>query len=513
MDERASPLLLAEFSRFLAAQIGLHFPTERWPELRRGLQGAAREFGFVDEDTCMRGLMSAPLSRTQVEVLASHLTVGETYFYREPKVLEAFRHRVLPELIERRAESRLLRIWSAGCCTGEEPYTIAAILREALPDFDRWNITLLATDINIRFLEKAAKGIYNDWSFRNLPAAVRERHFTRQAGDRYAIAPRIKRCVSFGYLNLAEDAYPALTNNTNAMDVIFCRNVLMYFAEDRARAVAGKLYRALIDGGWLIVSPSETSHALFGAFAPVAVEGVTLYRKSGKSGKSAVEGALPWEAPARAVDRLVAAPPEVPMPCADSGALTPVEMPRPEEMPPIEGGAAPTEPAPAARPGLYEQALACFERGRYTEALEIDARLLAADGADARATVLAARIHANQGRLAEAQHWCERAIALDKMNPMHRYLLAAILNERGAADAAVAALHGVLYLDQDFVLAHFLLGAIGARRGRDDLSRKHFENAMALLDRHRLEEVLPGAEGLTVGGLKALIAACRNGRE
>ncbi|MDE2258962.1 MAG: protein-glutamate O-methyltransferase CheR, partial [Betaproteobacteria bacterium] len=226
-----SDALLSQLSDFLESHIGLHFPKERWRDLERGIAAASRESGHLQTETFVDWLLSAPLTRTQIEGLASHLTVGETYFFREKRSLEIFEEQILPELVRARGETeRHLRIWSAGCCTGEEPYSIAMLLDRLIPDLKKWNVTILATDINPQFLRKAVLGVYGEWSFRNMPSWLKEQYFKRRENGRFEIQPRIRKMVTFSYLNLAEDAYPSLVNNTNAMDVIFCRNVLMYFS-------------------------------------------------------------------------------------------------------------------------------------------------------------------------------------------------------------------------------------------------------------------------------------------
>lgn len=132
-----SEILLSRLSDFLGAQMGLHFPAERWRDLGRGLSAAAREFGFTDTDACIQWLLASPLTRHRIEVLASYLTVGETYFFRDKKTFDLLEGQILPELIRsRRGTNHLLRIWSAGCATGEEPYSIAILLHKLIPDLE-----------------------------------------------------------------------------------------------------------------------------------------------------------------------------------------------------------------------------------------------------------------------------------------------------------------------------------------------------------------------------------------
>ena len=242
---------LLRVSELINERTGLRFPETRWRELERGLKAASREFGFEKLDAFLQWLFLAPLEAPQIEILASHLTVGETYFLRERRSFEALEAHVLPELLRvRRNGEKRLRFWSAGCCTGEEPYSMAIRLSWML-DLEKWNVSILGTDINPRFLKKAAEGVYGSWSFRDTPDGFKERYFEKRGANQHEILPWIRKRVNFTLLNLAEDVYPALENGTNAIDVIFCRNVLMYFDPKRARSAIERLHRALVDGGWL----------------------------------------------------------------------------------------------------------------------------------------------------------------------------------------------------------------------------------------------------------------------
>lgn len=449
--------LLAGVSEFVALRLGLHFPPERWRDIERGITAAAREFEFPDAETCARALLSSPVTHSQLEVLASHLTVGETYFFREKKSLEALEEHVLPELLRaRRGGEQRLRIWSAGCCTGEEPYSVAMLLDRLIPDAEAWNLTILGTDINPRFLQKAAEGVYGEWSFRDTPGSIRERYFKLRRDRRYELHPRIRKRVTFSHLNLADDAYPSLLNNSNAMDVILCRNVLMYFTAERAQQVAANFHRSLVSGGWLIVSPTETSNALFAPLSAVQFPGAMLYRKDG--------GAAPRPA---VIEELRPAP----------QALTP--------------------PQPVAPQAELPQGTVAVESGTAASRTPDD------PGECARA----ARLCAGEGRLGEAIEWCEKAIAADRLDPAHYYLLATILQEQGQVDAAARSLTRALYLDADFALAHFALGNLRLSQGRRRDAERHFANALAVLRARAQDEALPESDGLTAGRLAEIIAS------
>lgn len=439
--------LLSGLSGLVAARLGLHFPQERWPDLERGVAAAARDLGKPDAESCARWLLSAPLAQKHIGVLAGHLTVGETYFFRESRSLDAFAEHVVPELLDaRRAGERRLRIWSAGCAAGEEPYSIAMLLDRLLPAHEQWQVTILATDIAPQSLHKATLGVYGKWSFRGVPDWIKARYFKKREGGRFELSPQIRKKVAFSYLNLSDDVYPSPLNNTNAMDVIFCRNVLMYFNAEKAKEVAAKLSRSLVEGGWLIVSPAETSNTLFSPLAAVEFPEAVLYRKGADAAP------LP-------------APPEI-------SRTTGATAPEPERVPPA---------VPEAQP---DSGGALFATARH---------------------------HANEGRLDAALGWCERAIAADKQNPAPHYLLATVQQELGRADAAAQALSRALYLDSGFALAHFALANARLSQGRRREADRHFSNALALLRARPPEEIVPESGGLTAGRLAEIVESVMAG--
>jgi len=477
MDMRiATPdFLLSSLSDFLVAQMGLNFPRDRWGDLERGIAAAASEFDMANVESCIRWLLSAPLTRNQIEILASHLTVGETYFFREKRSFEVLEEHILPELLRARGKTgSRLRIWSAGCCTGEEPYSIAMLLDRLIPDAAKRNITILATDINPRFVRKAVEGVYGEWSFRETPAPIRERYFKRRKDGRFEIKPHIRKMVTFSYLNLAEDVYPSLWNNTNAMDVIFCRNVLMYFGAELARQVVTKLRRSLVDGGWLITSPAETSGILFSAFTAIEFPGLFLYRR------------MAGGAPRTVVD-------EHRIPVLDEEA----ESSRPQ----APGALPESSGLDVAPSGPPKEAL--HEPIRVQESEPVAIHEPKPDESEAPCHM--ARTCANQGRLAEAMDWCEKAIVSDKLDPASHYLLATIQQEQGQGDAAAQSLKRALYLDPEFVLAHFALGNLCLAQDRHREAQRHFGNTLALLRVQPHAEILPESDGLTAGRLIEIV--------
>ncbi len=385
-----------------------------------------------------------------MHTLASHLTIGETYFFRERKTLDVLATKVLPELIDRRrGRDQRLRLWSAACATGEEPYSLAMLVQQLLPDWRDWRITILATDINQRFLEKAVAATYGEWSFREAAPGFRERYFTRTPDGRYTVLPEIRNGVKFMQMNLVQDNFPSLETDTHAMDVILCRNVLIYFTPAQARSLVEKLYHSLADHGWLAVSPSECSQALFSSFATENFPEVILYRKLRPEGESRP-----------ALSLVTSAPPEPP---------------------PVTKVSIPTISVPP------EHVVPPTALVRNPEAM--------------------ARELANAGRLNEARRYSELWIAADKVNASAHYLHAVISQELGDGAAARKSLQRAIYLDPFMALAYFALGNLCRNEGNEVEATRQFGNALRVLGECTPEEILPESEGVTAGRLEEIITA------
>jgi chemotaxis protein methyltransferase CheR len=495
--------LLSDLSDLVAAQLGLHFPRERWRDLEQGLSSAAADSGSKDVGSFARDLLSAHIGKGDIALLAKHLTIGETYFFREPAAFQFLEERVLPETIDSRSKSeKRLRIWSAGCCTGEEPYSLAILLSRLIPDLQNWNITLLATDINQRFLEKASKGVYGKWSLRETPDWIVERYFRRRVGDeRFEILPATRSMVTFSYLNLVEGGFPSLLTNTNAMDLILCRNVLMYLTPEQAGRVIENLGSCLVEGGWLLVSPSESFQLHSSGLVPVNYPGAAFYRKDSK--RTTAEKPSPLLQRGR----------ELWLPSSITEVIEPVapELQLQQDLAQRElEGTREAETADAAETS-YADALQAYGQGRYTEAKEELHKLLSHEPEDAESLALLGRVYANEGNLREALRFCREAIAREKLNTSYYYLLATILVEEGLAEEAMKSLKTALYLEPGFIPAHFALGNLCRRQGRLAESQKHFQNALSLLASCGPQAPLPDAEGMTACRLMEIIRSTTSG--
>lgn len=442
---RHDPLLPA-LSAHLSEQIGLHFPEERWPDLMRGLQRTAKALQLPNVHACMAHLLSHPLARREIKILGRHLTIGETYFFREPQVFEALQEHTLPMLIHQKRETtRQLRLWSAGCSTGEEAYTLAIMLHRMLPDIAQWDIRIRGTDINPLALEKARAGIYGAWSFRNDPPWLRQQYFREIGHHQYEVVPAVRKLVTFEHFNLADEDYSSPAYQ--GLDIVFCRNVLMYFAPALAERIVGKLHVSLSTPGWLVVSPSEIMQQAFSVFEPIYLPGVILHRKT-----------QPQPTQVRAPAYVTRSLPEYVKPAhAETNGRAPV----------------------------------------------------AATQEDADTLIANARALANRGELEAALHLAERAAAAGRLNPMAHYLLGTILQEQGRTSEAALCHKRALYLEPDFVLAHFALGNAYRQLKQAPQSARHFHHARQLLEKLPADQLLPESEDMTAGRLLEAIVGRR----
>src|SRR5215470_568458 len=275
MTERQGPVLseheLNEIRMLIEERTGIHFDDSR----ERFFSTRVKE--HLHEKKLDRGtdlLRAMRKSNLEYEALLERLLTQETSFFRYPGVYEAFEKRVLPELHIKKfwKNPRNLRIWSAGCSTGEEPYSIGITISDSLTFADAWNVEILATDIGRQALKHAEKGVYAGRSIASVNERQLSNHFLKvDAG--YQVKPRIRKLVSFAQLNLASPVY------VGRMDLIFCMNVLIYFSEGRRRAMVQKFFDALEPGGYLFLGHSESISKMPVKFQAIVLGDCILYRK------------------------------------------------------------------------------------------------------------------------------------------------------------------------------------------------------------------------------------------
>jgi chemotaxis protein methyltransferase CheR len=260
-------------------RFGLHFDDGQRASLRARLQARLSSLDLPSFEDYYHHLRFAPQRSEELRRMVSHLTNNETYFFREEAQLRIFAEHVLKALKERksRSDDRSLRLLSAGCSTGEEAYTIAMIVYDSGQFFWNWEVDVVGLDVDEAALERARKGVYFHNSFRGLPQALKEKHFTREgAGER--VRDALRRQVRFRLGNLLE---AASFEGLKPLDAIFCRNVLIYFSDASIRRAVELFHDALAPGGYLLLGHAESLSRITDAFTPIRFPGAMIYQKPG----------------------------------------------------------------------------------------------------------------------------------------------------------------------------------------------------------------------------------------
>jgi chemotaxis protein methyltransferase CheR len=242
--------------------------------LQKRLSPRAKELNFDSFQKYFYFLQYDPRADAEFDQIYDLVTTNETYFFREPAQLAAFAEEIVPDILSHKS-IRKIRIWSAGCSSGEEPYSIAMLLQES-GLYGHAMFEIFASDINQMVLAKARRGTYRENAFRATDPAVRERYFTREADGAWRISDDIRNRVSFGRLNLYDEPRVSLLGH---VDIIFCRNVIIYFDDASKRVVVGSFYNRLVDGGYLLLGHSESLISLSTQFKLRHLKNDMVYQK------------------------------------------------------------------------------------------------------------------------------------------------------------------------------------------------------------------------------------------
>lgn len=267
---------IKSIENFISSYFGISLLPYKEETLSKVLVEVCKEYGLKSLDE----ILSYTNDKRLLKILAKHFLVNESYFFRDNRFYKTLENNILPKLIIKRSklEQPYLRIWSAGCSRGEEPYSIAMLLQKLLPDIHRWNITIFATDANEFNLDFAKKGTYTPWSFRETPPAWIERYFKKD-DNTFILDKKIKKMVTFDKLNLITEHFPSFLNNTSDIDIILCKNVFIYFNKESIKTITSKFYDCLVDNGILSLAVSENSLDIYEKFKMETIDNVTLFKK------------------------------------------------------------------------------------------------------------------------------------------------------------------------------------------------------------------------------------------
>lgn len=263
---------------FIYRQCGIFIAENRKYLVENRLAGRLKDLKLKSYGEYYHYLRFDPNRHAELNRLFEVVTTNETSFYRNPPQLEVFRKVVLGRTIAeaRKKGLKKIRIWSAGCSTGEEPYTLAILLHETLgAEIGSWDIKITANDLSEAVLAAARRGIYSEYALRTTPKDIIGKYFTKE-NNIYRLDPKLKKLVAFGQINLNDKLQLRRVERSN---IVFCRNVIIYFDDEMKRHVISAFYDNLLPGGDLLIGHSESLHNISRAFKPEHHPGAIIYRK------------------------------------------------------------------------------------------------------------------------------------------------------------------------------------------------------------------------------------------
>lgn len=441
--------------------------------LRNALAEACTRFGYSGIEALLRELEQAKNPSPEFEFLLTKITVGESYFFRHDEQMSLLRDELLPELIacKRRNNDYSLRVWSAGCSSGQEIYSMVIMLAEMLPDIHRWRLYFLATDINTDVLADAVRGCYSAWSLRATPELIERKYFKKNQGE-YKLSGDICQQVKFIYLNLAEDSFPALYTGTQAIDILLCRNVFIYLEPKIIRRIVSQFAQCLVPDGFLLLGHADFVDDYPDDLDYVQQDSTSYFRR-----------------------RPVSHPRAPILPQYDIDEIVPSEIAR--ELSDVEG--LPKQSVCKIKKNFEDISyIMNFLRAeRWYDALLVTNEAIKMYGESAALLQVKSKALANLGRLSEALQTCQGSLTLDSTEK-HTYLLQGmILIENAQPHGAEEALRKAIFLDHTFSEAHYQLGLLLMQQGDQKAGLKCLAHALTHAKNESPQHEVHNAPGMT----------------
>ncbi|CAN5383841.1 protein-glutamate O-methyltransferase CheR [soil metagenome] len=476
-ETRWSNAAFARIATLVRVRAGLTFPQNRREITESALRRAMAHAGEATADRFADRIIHDP---DAYAIALTELTVGETYFFRDPAQWALIREWIVPELLRTHPDGRGIRAWSAGCASGEEPYTLGIVLREAgcvAP-------SILGSDLCEHRLARAARAVYTKWSMRGLDDEPRRRYFSA-VGQYFHLLPEF-RDVHFKPLNLASPGYGSDGQELSGLDLILCRNVLIYIEPDVTNAIFERLVSALRPGGWLMLAASDPQPDAELPLDVVITEAGLLYQKRDPVAPSI--SAAPWL-------ELAAVP---------TGTHV-ISMPAPPLLPVV------AKPVRALRPAAppARNAVDAYSATDYAAAIDLADRDIVAGRDTVGTWVVLTRSHANRGRLADATAACARAIARYPAAAELHLLDSTLAAQRNQYPAAAAAARRAVYMDRSLAAAHVALGTALLRGSDPAAADRALRAAERLLAESATTDIVPASDGTSAADMLAVVRAHR----
>jgi len=496
------------FRGLVAERLGLYFEDSKLDFLADVLRHRMEDTGCRLFSAYQKSISSFAGERREIYALAEQLTVGETYFFRYAEHFQAFTEVVLPNRIQARGGDRRLRILSAGCASGEEPYSLAILVRERFPELAARDIEILGFDVNSSMVARARRARYSPWSLRETPHDLRLKYF-RGHGRDFQLDETVSPAVRFEERNLVED--DPLFWQRDSFDAVFCRNVTMYFTIDVARSVVSRIAQSLVPGGFFFLGHAETLRAVSHEFHLRHTHETFYYQRREVHEK---DGAMTLPLETAEYSSFRRPVPELVEPNDSWFSAIRRASERIANLTQERNGMAVSTPASTmppianSRPAAWDRTVAIelLRREKFSEAMELLRALPAESQTDPDAQLLIAVLLTNGGELSEAEKVCLHVLDLDELNAGAHYLMALCREHAGDQVGAMQHDQTAAYLDSAFAMPHLHLGLVAKRSADVETARRELGRALPLLDREDASRILLFGGGFT---REALVEFCR----
>jgi len=448
--------LLLKFRDYIEHHSGISIEESKFDALRISLHSRATRHYFQSYEHYFEFLKA---HEEEFKQLISLLAVNETYFFRYPEQFKILKEYVIPEIVKKHRKRlfKSLKIWSAGCSSGEEAYSIAICVLETLPDLESWDIHILGTDVSLSALEKATKGRYGKNSFRILDEETKNKYFNYLGDGTWEIKPEVKKLVNFTYHNLIKEPYPLAF--MELWDIIFCRNVTIYFRAESTKRVVANLYKSLKPGGFLFTGHTETLYHINPGFEVIRFGDAFIFRKPADENQKRTEKSSPVQ-------------------------ITGKETVKDDSFKRAEGANLSTGAADYVKRKMVKET-------KSHESHDLVKKLASVFSINEKSKTELLNTYKklvfellNEEKLEEAESYIKKYLKLEKLDPEIHYLYGLLKRKQNEIEAALDCFKKAIYLDSNHYLS--LIEIANIFFGREDYAsaRKYYQQALNSLNLH-----------------------------
>ena len=463
-------------------------------------------------------------SRQEWQKLSILLTNLESYFFRDKGQINIIKNVIFPSLIEKNYNYKKLTILSAGCSTGEEPYSLAILLHEAIANISQWQVEIIGLDINLRALEKAKQGIYGAWSLRTLSSEYKEKYFI-QKKDEYELLSNFKNVVKFKYFNLVDSDIETLKAQIGIVDFIICRNVFIYFNVDSVQKVINQFYQLLSNQGYLITGHAEVSSEIMCQFNSQSFPESLVYTPlNPEAMKTNINQKIVFSSPVEKVDNVASF-------SIFNNDLSKNNLPPTNEVSidkkPLNNSVKPTiKPSEITIKSNFVTAITqvvnfqespllkevekLIQQKSYHSAIDTIKQLIKQYPKESKPHQLMAQIYANMGDYNQAKNYCEQALKIDSFAVYPHYILSHIAEENGDREEAKRLLKKIIYLNPNFIPAYLELNYIYLQEKDLNHAEKTQQTILKILEKLNPHDKISEYDDLTVAELQAQLKIVNN---